>query len=135
MHCPFMLQESIDSCVQSTAQPARERISNSNKKEGQMFTPATLLQKGRTKSLFGQLKWQRRLTAQLAIQKSPEHYLLLGHELSQGSSALGQAQAHRRRDWMCASDFDPDFTAKTGPMSQPSLFGSIQENLFTGGST
>ena len=133
-----MLQKSIDSRVQSTAQPACKRISNSNEEEGQMFTPATLLQKGRRKSLFGQLEWPRGLTAQLAIQRSPKRHLLLGCELSWeqwGRSTLGQAQAHRCQDWMCASDFDPDFTAKTACMSQPSLFVWIQENLFTGGST
>ena len=46
--CPFMLQKSINSCVQSTAQPARERTSSSNEEQGQMFTPAMLLQKGRS---------------------------------------------------------------------------------------
>lgn len=88
--------------------------------------------------MFGQLEWWRQLTAQLAIQRSPEHHLLLGCKLSPEQwerSTLGQAQVHHCQDWMCASDFDPDFTAKTGCMLWPSLFVWIQENLFTGGST
>lgn len=109
-----------------------------NEEEGWMFTPATLLQKGRRKSLLRRLEWRRGLTAQPSIQTSPEHHSPLGHELSReqwGRSRLGQTQSHRCWDWMCACGFDPHFTAKSGCMSQPSLFVCIHENLFTGGST
>lgn len=68
MHCPFMLQRSINSCIQVTAQPASKGISNSNKEEGQILPPATLLQKIRRTRLFRQFQCWRGPTAQDAIQ-------------------------------------------------------------------
>lgn len=52
----------------NTAQPSGKRISNSNKEEGQMLPPATLLQKVRRTRLFRQLEWWRGPTAQDTIQ-------------------------------------------------------------------
>ena len=66
MHCPFMLQRSINSCIQVT--PVSKRTGNTNKEEGQMLSPATLLQKVRRTCLFRQLWCWRGLTVQDTIQ-------------------------------------------------------------------
>lgn len=63
-----MPQRSINSCIQVTAQLASKRIGNSKKEEGQMLSPAKLLQKVRRTCLFRQFQWWRGPTAQDTIQ-------------------------------------------------------------------
>lgn len=65
MHCPFMLQKSINSFIHFRV-PGTRKISKFTPKGGTDVCSSTLLQRGRRKLVFRQLRWCCRLTAQPA---------------------------------------------------------------------
>lgn len=131
MHCPFMPQKSINSFIHFSV-PNTRKISKFKPKGGTDVCLSTLLQRGRRKPVFRQLRWCCGLTAQPAAPTTPDCHEF-GRELRRPT--LVQARAQSRWDWMCMGDTDPDFAARSGSVLQLSLSVWIQENLFIGGST